>query len=221
MKNYLQLEKNLYSKAQRKFKKDANQNIQAYELIFELEAFLYQCKSSLDIMVKILTPIVGPRVIKTQTFGNKGETTIKGLEQYKHNKSVNINAINAINRLIVLIKENQDAWLKIIIEMRDKLCHYTGLCNYLFIPKRLPNGDIVPEKPKIIQLMATDKFLNLVYNNNIQFQQDFFCMALSIRFPTGIDLMEANQMQILQDHNNHEAAKYIKYSVGMRSAITP
>jgi len=90
LNNYQRIERQHYENARRTFKKNPHKTREAFELIFELEAFVFQIKSSLDMLVKLVDPVVGPDIIKTRTYSNEGDDLIKGLEQYKKKKGVNI-----------------------------------------------------------------------------------------------------------------------------------
>ncbi len=207
--NYQRIEKEHLIKARRLFKKDQNQTIEAFELIFELESFLFQLKSSLDMLVKLLIPIIGKGIVGTQTFGDKGNNVIKGLEKYKSKKDVNV---KAINDLIILIRDDKNSWLKNVINIRDHLNHIKGLRNYEFVPFKLPNGEIIPKKPQFLKLQ-TVPFMRLVYSNNLEFSQDFMSLSIAIRLPRGLFLIEANSTKC-QEEFNHKAARFIKYAWG-------
>ncbi len=207
--NYQQIEKRLLNKARRLFKKDPNTTIEAFELIFELESFLFQLKSSLDMLVKLLIPIIGKGIVGTQTFGNKGDKLIKGLEKFKSKKDVNVNAIDDLS---TLIRDDKDSWLEKVIKIRDHFNHIEGLRFFQFIPRKLPNGNIVPQKPKF-QNIQTVPFMKLIYSNNLEFHQDFMCLLLAIRLPTGLFLIEANPQQC-QKEFNLKAARFIKFAWG-------
>ncbi|MFC1508332.1 hypothetical protein ACFL60_01430 [Candidatus Omnitrophota bacterium] len=207
--NYQIIEKKIYSIARQKFKKDSKQSIEAFELIFELESFLFQLKSSLDMLVKLLIPIIGKGIVGTQTFGDKGNKVIKGLEKLKSKKDVNV---KAINDLITLIRDDKDSWLENVINIRDNLNHVKGLRNYEFIPVKLPNGDIIPQKPEFLEIQ-TVPFMKLVYSNNLEFSQDFMSFSLALRLPPGLFLIEADSTKC-QEEFNHKAARFIKYVWG-------
>ena len=88
LNNYEKIEQKQFQQARRKFKKNPNETRESFELIFELESFLYQVKSSLDMLIKLLEPIIGAGTVRTKTYSNKGEDLIKGLVQYKKKKGV-------------------------------------------------------------------------------------------------------------------------------------
>lgn len=107
--NYKRIEKSQYEEAKRKFKKQAIETREAFELIFELEAFLYQVKSSLDMLIKLLIPIIGDGIVRTKTYSNKGDDLIKSLTQYKKKKEVHI---EMVDNLTNLVKVHKEGWLE-------------------------------------------------------------------------------------------------------------
>lgn len=210
--NYIKIEKQQFEYSRRFFKEKMNQTREAFELIFELEAFLFQVKSSLDMLVKLMIPIVGNNVVHTQTFGNKGEKLIKGLTKYKRKKDINV---DAVDNLINLIKSDKDSWLEKVVTMRDELSHYKALRDYKFLPIKLPNGQIGVRKPAF-KNMDTVKFMKIIFSNNIEFHQDFMAFALSIKAPPILQLIHQDTKSAI-DKFNHEAAKFIKWAWGIKT----
>ena len=214
LKNYIKIEKQLFAQARNQFKKNPNQTREAFELIFELEGFLFQIKSSLDMLVKLLIPILGNNVVRTQTYGRKGESLIKGLDQLKNKRGVNV---TAIDDLIQLIQQDKDCWLARIVDIRDKLNHVQGLRNYLFAPIRLPNGEIAVKKPKIVDI-ETVPFMHLIYSNNLEFHQDFMSVALSVRAPSGLLLVNVKP-EDMKAKFNCETGEYVKFGWGLNVSV--
>jgi hypothetical protein len=87
--NYARLEREHAQKARRLFKKQPHWREEAFELIFELEAFLLQAKSSLDMLAKLVSVAVGKGTIHVNTYGDAGDKLVKGLEQYRKRKNAN------------------------------------------------------------------------------------------------------------------------------------
>jgi hypothetical protein len=208
--DYIRIEKNEYDRIQKLVNKGKCEMKEQLDLIFEFEAFLYQVKSSLDMLVKLLPPILGKGIVKTQTYGDKGEHLIKGLTQYKNKKGVNV---NAVDNLIELIRSDKDSWLQTTIEFRDELNHHKGLKDYGFTLKSLPNGKYAVVKPKFNGFNTVD-FMKLIYSNNIEYHQDFIALALAIKLPECFTLIPCDREHArtnLGDQNG-----YVKWSWGMK-----
>lgn len=210
LNNYEKIEQKQFQQARRKFKKNPNETRESFELIFELESFLYQVKSSLDMLIKLLEPIIGAGTVRTKTYSNKGEDLIKGLVQYKKKKGVHIEMVDT---LISLVRLHKDNWLEDTVTLRDKLNHVEGLKNYKFLPVKLPNGEISAIKPRFRD-MNTLPFLNLVYLNNMVFHQDFMAFSLAIKIGPSFTLLPEDKDRALKTFN-HKSAKFVKWCWGL------
>lgn len=85
------------------------------ELIFEIEAFLYQMKSSLDMLTQLLKT-AGYQSMG-ESFGDHGERVIKALASAPKECVVEATSIEA------LIASAQSSWLDEAIVMRDSIAH--------------------------------------------------------------------------------------------------
>jgi hypothetical protein len=73
--------------------------LQAYELLFELEAFMFQMKSALDLAVKLIGALF-PGRFKTKTFGDMGGHLINGLEKFKKDGKAKKEIVDSIISMI-------------------------------------------------------------------------------------------------------------------------
>jgi hypothetical protein len=207
--NYKRIEKIQFEEAKRKFKKHSSETREAFELIFELEAFLFQVKSSLDMLIKLLIPILGDGVVKTKTYSNKGDDLIKGLTQYKKKKNIHV---EMADNLIKLAQDHKNAWLEKTIKLRDELNHIEGLKLYRFEPLKLPNGEITAREPRF-KNYNTLEIMNLIYSNNLVFHQDFMVVSLALRAGPAFLLLPEDP-QGAERSFNHKYAKYVKWCWG-------
>jgi hypothetical protein len=203
---YGKLEDELFIESVKRFQENPSSTRIAIELVSEIEAFFMQLKSCLDILAKILVPTVGKGFIKTNTFGNKGEDIIKGLNNYKNKKGSNQRAIEALKSLI---QEDKDRWLTDIINLRDTIAHYKPLGNYFFKPMENADGSITAIRPTF-DGHDTKVILNILYQNTIYFCQDFMSISLLFPMPPAIGLNLASETQMKENFGDH--GKYIKYS---------
>src|SRR4030042_4092505 len=107
LKNYEQHETLCIEQLKAKCGPNSHISLQAYELLFELEAFMFQMKSALDLAVKFLE-VFFPHRFKTKTFGDMGEDLIKGLEKFKKDKKAKKEIVDLI---ISMIRDDQTSWL--------------------------------------------------------------------------------------------------------------
>lgn len=207
--NYARVEHDHAERARKLFKKHPDRREEAFELIFELEAFLLQVKSSLDMLAKLVSVVVGEGTVHTDTYGAEGDKLVKGLEQYK--KRGNANVAGA-DRLIALIKADKADWIAKVVSIRDDIAHYRGVRRYQFEPLRLPDGGIGVAKPRFRDL-DTLQFMRLVYSNNIQFHQDFMCLALALRAPPALALGGVETASAIQQFGKY--GKFVKWGWNM------
>jgi len=93
--------------------------IEEPRLIYEIEAFLFQTKSCLDVLSWVLKPAFG---FTYCSFGDKGDDTVK---QLKNNCPAKL--ATYAEKIIRLIEDAQDAWLVELIKMQDQVTHYSRL----------------------------------------------------------------------------------------------
>lgn len=204
--NYKRIEESQYKQAKKQFKKNPHGTREALELIFEIEAFLFQIKSSLDMLVKLLRPTIGDNVVKTTTYSNKGDDLIKGLNQYKKKQDANI---EAVDNLIQIITDHKKDWIEKTITLRDELNHDRGLRDYKFMPKKLSNGNVVVIKPTL-KKMNTIGFLKTVYSNNLIFHQDFTALSLALTVPKQIFLANEDLKNPIKEYGE-KIGQYVKF----------
>ena len=91
-------------------------------LVFETEAFLFQVKSSLDLLVQALGRVIPP-LNSMHTFKKK---TIEGFEHAGGTVIVALNE-NSFEELGKIFEENRGNWIQDLVPMRDTISHYSRL----------------------------------------------------------------------------------------------
>lgn len=209
-------------------------------LFFELEAFLFQTKSVLDVTVKILKDLFPDR-FKTHTFGDKGSKLIADLNRYKNNleKDIRERSVDekymdiyiryrgeTIDNLIYMIGDDKAKWLDRVISVRDTVSHYKGIGNCSEVYRystAVQDGEELKSViiPKILDFYPR-QLLEISYRNCIEFIQDFICLFIELWLPPMFFLIEASDtdpLLIAWRKRNLPATKYIKYSLGIRELI--
>lgn len=179
LRNYEQHEALCIEELKGKCGASSHISLKAYELLFELEAFMFQMKSALDLAVKFLE-VLFPHRFKTMTFGEKGEDLIKGLEKFKKDKNAKKEIVDSI---ISMIKEDQKSWLKQAITLRTTLAHFKTIAGYNYQAKN--NGEeweiIIP---KIAGLNVLP-YMQTTYSNCLECIQDFMSLVIGMFLPKG------------------------------------
>lgn len=191
--NFIEIEKKAYKEAQERLKNKNYEIETEFALQTEFEAFLFQVKSSLDILVKLLNSTADSKIIATSTFGDKGNKVIKGLKKFKSKKGTKV---ETIDRLIQLILDEQPVWMEATVGMRDFISHYSSLNGYCFNTRKFPNGEVKLEKPLIAGKYAED-LMNIIVKNLCEFSQDFMVLCIDLVLPPIFKLVKHRLPQVI------------------------
>ena len=88
-------------------------------LIYEVEAFLFQVKSCLDVLSRVLEPVFN---FGKCLFGEEGDKVVNRL---KRNCPASLTPY--AENIIKLIEDAQHEWVVELISMRDQITHYSDL----------------------------------------------------------------------------------------------
>ncbi len=130
-------------------------------MIFELEAFFFQLKSTLDMMVKLFVPVLGSKQADISTYGDGGKKVIVHLQQLKKNRKLKLSE-GRIDQLIELIQQVRDPWLKPLIAIRDTISHYKSYVGIGFSWNRdtdqirTPTADVSGIQYPLIEVMERE-----------------------------------------------------------------
>lgn len=187
---------------------NSHTSLKAYELLFELEAFLFQMKSSLDLAVKLIGALF-PGRCKCKTFGDMGEHLIKGLESFKNDKNAKKEIVDSI---ISMIKEDQKSWLEQAITLRTTLAHFKTIAGYNYQAKKAgEDWEIII--PKIAGLNVLF-YMQTIYSNCLEFIQDFMSLVIGMFLPNGftVGARNTNTSSVGEPFN-----QYIKFAIGINA----
>jgi hypothetical protein len=166
------------------FQSGAMQQVDLSQSLFnEFDEFTVQIKSTLDHLVKIMIPMVGPKRWTLRTFGNKGEDVLRTL------KNTGRAHEGRVRMMEVLLFEKHRDWLQAIIHARDRANHYLdgGIDIHNFAVFKRPNGTVeVPmwSKEQKLSAMMTES-----WNIFLSFVESFIAMALNFRIPEKYSIM--------------------------------
>ena len=102
---------------------------------------------------------------------------MKGLKAFRRSAAANT---EPTDRLIGLIADDRDSWIENAGNLRDRFSHYRSLAGLRFEPVEWPSGWIEARKP-LLDGREIVPMLRLIYQNNLEFQQDFMCLALCLK----------------------------------------
>ena len=164
----------------------------------EIESFIMQGKSCLDVLVKIFKPLIGKTI---HSYGNSGDKVVNIL---KNNLKDN-EAVTAIP-LIKMIDENKE-WIERWFKTdRDTISHYRTFKSTGFA--RDPKSQKF-ELPKTPDGIGLHEIVTKNYYNLLSFCEDFIPSAVSIKFHPFFSLI-----LLPEDRRNSEFP--MKFAIGMK-----
>jgi hypothetical protein len=142
-------------------------------LIYETEAFLFQVKSNLDLIVQVLGSIITP-IRSFCTFKHKGK---RGTSTYQAGGKV-IDKLKEIEELELaeLFDKQRIDWIQQMTIWRDTITHYSGLRNFhCFIEEPYLGGDQVNiHYPTIPSGERVDIYCQKIYNSLCKLYKEVF-----------------------------------------------
>jgi len=169
------------------------------EMLFEFEAFFFQIKSTLDMLVKIFVPVFGGKRSTLSTYGADGKDVITYLEQLKKDKKLEL-PIGRLDWLIELIQQVKDPWLKPLIALRDTVSHYRSFIGIGFTWNaetkeiNVPMADVGGSVYPLVEVMKRET------EQLIDYSREFISRAILCAVPPNIGFypMSENGKSILQ-----------------------
>jgi hypothetical protein len=149
------------------------QELENPRLVYETEAFLFQVKSSLDILTQTLVCVVPP-LASAHTFRIK---KIDGVEKAR-GTVITALLINGFAELGNLFETHREDWIQELVDMRDTITHYSRLRHFhCFIEEPYMGGDKVTiHYPTMPSGIRVDSYSQKIYDNLL----DLFKSALAL-----------------------------------------
>lgn len=141
----------------------------------ELEAFLMQGKSTLDVLVKIFVPLFG---LKLHSYGDAGAKVVKALR-----RNLNAQQLARAEHLISLIEQDKEWIDKWFSTHRDTITHYRPIKSSGFVTPPITDGKPRHAPPKTEDGIHFHELVVTLYGNLLTFCEDFTALAVSITFP--------------------------------------
>lgn len=169
LNNYDQAESGMIEEFRENYKPPtgAQESIEEPRLIYEVEAFLFQAKSCLDILSWVLKPVFG---FPYCSFDNKGDDLIN---QLRNNCPARL-ATYADN-IVKLIEEAQDAWVVELITMRNQITHRSNLEGFKCFMKDpyLGGGTATIHYPTMPNQRRALEYCQDIWQRLLSFCEDF------------------------------------------------
>lgn len=134
-------------------------------LIYETEAFLFQIKSSLDLLTQALGCVIPP-LKGMHTFSSKN------IDGVKHAGGKVINALkeNNFEELSSLFERHRKKWIQELVKMRDDVTHYSHLRGFnCFIEEPyMGKGQVTIHYPTMPSGIKVDDYCQEVYKELLE-----------------------------------------------------
>jgi hypothetical protein len=162
------------------------------EMVCEFEAFFFQLKSCLDMLVKLFVPIFGSKYGNVSTYGDKGKEVVTHLNQVKKNKKL---THGRIDWLIELIHQVKDPWLKPLITLRDTISHYRSFIGIGFTwdsaenAIRVPMGNANNLQYPLVEIMEKET------EQMIDYSREFIARTVLCAVPLDIPFHQMSEME--------------------------
>ena len=170
----------------------------------EVEAFLFQCKATLDVLCKLLRPTAN---IKLATFGDKGDAVIKALQ-----RNVAKERAPKATEIVRLVEQDQ-SWLTDMIALRDTVGHFHSLVSTGVRSQQLGDALIVHE-PSDKNGVPFTKLVATYYYNLLTFAEDFVALTLNLAMPPMLAVM------IVGETDRADLSRH-KYGIGALNLNRP
>lgn len=190
---YQAAEQEFYEKHRKSFQEDPNSNEECFPLVFAFEAFLFQMKSCLDMLIKLFEYVPLRVTPKTATFTASGEKLIARLRD-NHEEIRKLmergqpcegqDGLDKLENLIDLVQDAKDRWLERTVAVRDTVSHYKAASKFTFTPVKNAQGEIDAVRPTFIhndRFIEPVPFMETVYGECLIFCQDFLTFVMCLR----------------------------------------
>ena len=168
------------------------------EMLYEVEAFFFQFKSALDMLVKVLCPIAGNNAKNFHTYGSLGKDVITQLNELKKNKKLNLTA-GRIDWLIEEIEKVKSPWMESVIRIRDTFSHYKSEIALGFEWDKEVGRVKVPHATTDNGTSPLNFEMDKLTESLINYCANFIAISISCAFPvtTSIQIMSENEKRYI------------------------
>jgi hypothetical protein len=180
------------------------------DMLYEVEAFFFQYKSALDMLVKILCPIAGQSAGSFSTYGDSGAKVIKALNNLKRNNKLNL-TIGRVDWLIEEIEKAKSPWLESVIKLRNDFSHYKTDIHFGFEWDEVAGRVRVPSSETNEGYQAFNLVMDELTESLILYCANFIALAMSCAIPLeiGIQVMSDNEKKYIGARWNMDLSKAI------------
>jgi len=148
------------------------------KLIYNTEAFLFQVKSNLDILIQALGLVVPPiKNFRTFKHSGQGVNYISGGKVIKE-----LEKSGEYPEILNLLENNRKEWIQELVKMRDVITHYSNLKGFNCFVEEPYRGDkeVEIEYPKMPNGVRLDEYCEIEYNKLLNLYKNILILILDI-----------------------------------------
>lgn len=133
-------------------------------LVYEVEAFLFQVKCDLDILIQALIPVF-PFLVEHKNCPNGDKESFRSESGVAGAGTINLLAKNGQTKLSTLFKTEVGDWIQELQDWRDTITHRSNLKGFFcYILKCDKNQNFSLEKPKMPSEKKVDEYCISIFN---------------------------------------------------------
>jgi len=152
-----------------------------HKLIYETESFLFQVKSSLDLLIQALGyAFPGIKSFRTFAHSGVGEDFISGGKVIKKLREENIEIAD-------LFEQNRKLWIQDLVSMRDTITHYRRLKDFhCFVEEPYKGKEkVIIHYPTMPGGKLVDDYCKEIYEDLLNLYKDVFDFIIKIGVQVG------------------------------------
>jgi hypothetical protein len=170
-------------------------NLCEHEMLYEFEAFCFQFKSSLDMLAKILGPVLSPKGGPPRNYSDDGKGVIKYLEDKKNSGRLTGGRITG---LIELVESAREPWLRSMIDVRDTITHKRPYIHFGF-GWDFENNLIKPPMADVDGVaMPVEELMKVQADYLIGYAREFIALTLLCAIPLEIQYQPMEEIEKVQ-----------------------
>lgn len=167
----------------------------------EFEAFLLQGKATLDVLVKVLSPLCN---ITLQTYGEGGKRVLKAL-----NNNLPKAELMRADWLVRMVEVSMPWIEQWVGPYRDTIAHYKSIESTGFVSIPNESGQLIHTPPKDKNGLPLHELANNLFDDLCIFCEDFLVFAYRIKIFKGFEVGYADEKPQTENYQ----AKYGLYMV--------
>lgn len=170
-------------------------NLCEHEMLYEFDAFCFQFKSSLDMLAKILGPVLSPKGGPPRNYSDDGKGVIKYLEDKKNTSKL---VEGRIDYMIELVESAREPWLRSMIAVRDTLTHKMPYIHFGF-SWDFENESIKPPMADVDGVaMPVAELMEIQLGHLIGYMREFIAWTIACAIPLEIHLQPMEEIEKVQ-----------------------